>query len=600
MIQAIGLTSAARRGRRPAVDDLTFEARAGQVTALLGPPGAGKSTALRLMLQLQPGRGVALFRGRPLGRVPHPAREVGVLLGDVPGHPRRTALGHLRMLAAVAGVPAARAGEVLEVVGLSGLADQPLGRFSRGMDRRLGLAVALLGDPHTLVLDDPGAGLSPRETAWLRGLLRGYAEQGGTVLTSAEDPRETARVADRVVSVDDGRLVADQTALDFGRALLRPRVAVLTPHADLLEDALARELALAAPAPGGERPEVVRESGDRISVFGSSLAAVGEIAHRHRVVVHQLADEVGDRGDRYPAGPLLRADGRAAAATAAPSGPRPQSGAGRPARLPPRLPALPPPGPAWPVRYELRRWAGVATGWVVMGAALLAGLVASLLLASGGPAPAERVLAGWAAPLPLPPAALAAGVLGALSFGHEFRYPALAPTRVPVPRRISLLAGKLVVATCAATLLCLTSVAVNSTSFTLLFGQSVPVEGSWEWALACTTGLSAGCAWAGLLAAGLFRSALAGLAAVALLPLAVAPALRAVLAGPAGRSLDGLPGRLHALTQLPFPSGVDRWLSASVRLASQPIGWALLLSLTVMAGAYALVSLRNGPRLQDE
>ena len=113
MIQAFGLTSNARKEHPPAVDDVSFEARAGRVTALLGAPGAGKTAALRLMLELQQGRGITYFRGRPLHRIAHPSREVGVLLGDVPGHPARSVRGHLRMLCAAAGVPARRADEVL-------------------------------------------------------------------------------------------------------------------------------------------------------------------------------------------------------------------------------------------------------------------------------------------------------------------------------------------------------------------------------------------------------------------------------------------------------------------------------------------------------
>src|SRR3954452_14004933 len=118
MIQAFGLTSNPRKDLPPAVDDVSFEARAGRVNALLGDPGAGKSTALRLMLELHQGRGITYFRGRPLHRVAHPAREVGVLLGDVPGHPARTVRGQLRMLCAAAGVPARRADEVLDTAGL--------------------------------------------------------------------------------------------------------------------------------------------------------------------------------------------------------------------------------------------------------------------------------------------------------------------------------------------------------------------------------------------------------------------------------------------------------------------------------------------------
>ncbi|WP_129842835.1 ATP-binding cassette domain-containing protein [Streptomyces sp. RFCAC02] len=625
MIQAIGLTGVARRGRPPAVDDLTFEARPGHVTALLGPSGAGKSTALRLMLQLTPGRGVALFRGRPLSLVPHPSREIGTLLGDVPGHPRRTALGHLRMLAAAAGVPASRAEEVLDVVGLSGLAGQRLGLFSRGMDRRLGLAIALLGDPHTLVLDEPADGLSPRETAWLHGLLRGYADQGGTVLVTARDAERTAALADRVVSLAHGRLVADQLAHDFARTRLRPRVAVHTPHAERLAAALAQEFRHREAGAGGPA-EAVRESGTRISVYGSTCAVVGEIAYRHHIVVHQLADEIGDSGDRSAAGPLHRADGRAApTATHVPvARPAPgtdsgslvgadalsQSGPGDhsdhegedpralrpPPALPPRLSTLPTAGPTWPLRYELRRWTGVRTGWVLMVTALVAGLGTALWLQSAGVRPLERALTGWAEPLPLPPVAMAAGLLGALAFGQEFRYPALAPARVPVARRLSLLTGKLIVSSAAALALCCGTIVLNSAALHLFLPQRTPGVDAWDTAFQGIAVLTVGCAWAGVLAAGIFRSTLVGLAAVAAVPLGAAPALRAFLDSPAGASLDGLPGRFQALTTLPFPFGVDRWLSASAHLAPQPVGWALALSLTVLLGGYALISLRNGLR----
>jgi hypothetical protein len=193
--------------------------------------------------------------------------------------------------------------------------------------------------------------------------------------------------------------------------------------------------------------------------------------------------------------------------------------------------------------------------------------------------------------------AIAAGILGALAFGQEFRYPALAPARVPVPRRLSLLTGKLLVSAAAALLLCCATVALNSAVLSLLFDGARSAGGAaWGTALHSIAALSVGCAWAGLLAAGLFRSTLVGLAAVAAVPLALAPALRALLDGPAASSLDGLPGRLPSLTALPFPSGVDRWVSASVQLASQPVGWALALSLTVLLCGYALVSLRGGLR----
>ncbi|SCK48290.1 ABC-type multidrug transport system, ATPase component [Streptomyces sp. WMMB 714] len=311
MIQAIGLTSLPRRHQlKPTVDDLTFEARPGRVTVLLGPRGSGKTTALRLMLQLQPGRGVALFRGRPVQRIVHLAREVGTLLGDVPGHPARTARGHLRMLSAAAGVPVSRADDVLDVVGLSGLADKRIGELSRGMDRRLAVACALLGDPHTLILDEPAQDLSPRETSWLYSLLRGYANEGGTVLVTSRRADEAADLADRVVSVDSGCLMADQEVADFVRTRLRPRVAVRTPHADRLAAVLTDEARRAGPGRDSGPLKVVREDGNHLSVYGSSCAEVGEYAYRNNILVHQLTDESGDVGDVGAPEPLVRADGR--------------------------------------------------------------------------------------------------------------------------------------------------------------------------------------------------------------------------------------------------------------------------------------------------
>ncbi|MFI0507916.1 ATP-binding cassette domain-containing protein, partial [Streptomyces albogriseolus] len=291
MIQAIGLTSIPRKEQAPAVDNVSFEAHAGRVTALLGAPGAGKTTALRLMLELQRGRGITYFRGRPLHRIPHPAHEVGVLLGDVPGHPARSVRGHLRMLCAASGVPARRADEVLEAVGLVSLRDERLGTLSRGMDRRLGLACALLPDPHTLVLDDPARGLTVAERRWLYDMLREHAAQGGAVLCGTADAKEAARFADHVITLDGGRVVADQRAADFARTRLRPRVAVRSPHAARLSVLLAQQ------ARSTQRSvEVVREGGNRLCVYGSTCAEVGETAFRHGIVVHQLADEIGDMG----------------------------------------------------------------------------------------------------------------------------------------------------------------------------------------------------------------------------------------------------------------------------------------------------------------
>ncbi|MEU1123586.1 ATP-binding cassette domain-containing protein [Streptomyces sp. NPDC005899] len=580
MLQAIGLTSAPRRDLPPVVDDLTFEAPPGRVTALLGAPGAGKTTALRLMLELEAGRGVAYFRGRPLHRIRHPAREVGVLLGDVPGHPARTARGQLRMLCAAAGVPASRADELLEVVGLAGLGDQRLATLSAGMDRRLGLASALLGDPHTLVLDEPARGLSPRERSWLYGLLRAHAAEGGTVLHATGDPKEAARTADRVVTIDEGRLVADQDVAAFSRTRLRPRVAVRTPHAARLAAVVSSEARAAR-----RSVEVVAEDSSRLSVYGSSCAEIGDTAYRHGVPVHQLADETGD------AGPLA-----AGAQGGRPPVPRPASAVAV-SELPPPITVRPARGPLRPLRYELRRLFGVRTTTLLMAAVLVASVCISVPLARSGRTPLPELLAAWPGLLPLPPAAFGAGLLGALAFGDEFRYPALAAGRGTVPRRLGLLFAKLVVSAGVALLLAVLSVLVNAEALRLVYGGDLVATPADATRLAAGwAGLSVGCAWAGLLAAGVFRLAAAGVAAVLAVPVLVVPLMRRVLAEPSTRSITGLPGRLRELSWLEWPYQADRWAMAVVRVVAHPVGLALCLSLTVLICAYAFTGLRGRAR----
>ncbi|MEU1503157.1 ATP-binding cassette domain-containing protein [Streptomyces sp. NPDC005732] len=586
MIQAIGLTSAPRRDLPPAVDDVSFEARAGHVTALLGAPGAGKTTTLKLMLELRPGRGITYFRGRPLHRIAHPAREVGVLLGDVPGHPARTVHGQLRMLCAAAGVPVRRVDDVLEMVGLTGVCDERLSTLSRGLDRRLGLACALLTDPHTLVLDDPAAGLSTREGRWLHGILRAHATQGGTVLFSTADPKEAARAADRVVTLREGRLAADQEAADFARTRLRPRVAVRSPHAVRLAALLAKEART-----GRQSVEVVREDGNRLSVYGSTCADVGETAFRHGILVHQLADEIGDMGPpRVPS-----ADGDAL-------GSDDSSRAGRTAAE--RRPASSPPiavrqasNPLRPLRYELRRAAGVGTGYVTSAAVLLVSALLSVFLARVGHTPAARLLVAWPRECPLPPAALGAGLLGAISFGEEFRYPALATDRGTVPRRLGLLAAKLLVSSAVALLLAFLTVGCDLEILYLVYGRELTaIPGDWLSLGASWAGLVVGCAWAGVLAAGLFRSTTAGLAAVLAVPVLVVPLVQKALSGPSVRTAAGFPERLRELTLVQWPFGGARYLTAVARLVAQPVGGALTLSLTALLCAYLLTTLRSRVR----
>lgn len=735
MIQATGLTSTPRRNQPPVVDDLTFEAPAGRVTALLGGPGAGKTTALRLLLQLDRGHGSAFFRGRPLHRIRRPAHEIGVLLEDVPGHPGRTVRGHLRMLGAAAGVPAARADVVLDVVGLTDLADERLGDLSTGAERRLGIAIALLGDPHTLVLDEPARGLSARETAWLYGLLRQFAAQGGAVLVATENAEGAIRVADQVLTLESGRLVADQPVDEFAQTRLRPRVVVHSPLvsrlAAVLEEEVhaARQLAeakaeeearaaaelatkaeaakadaapfdvaeggdaakgegagpkvrkraiwrkvrkaqpaardaavgaeakkataeaaandkvpkpddkaprpddkaprpdhetaksdgkaaksdkakKAAPAPapvpaasvpapaadadaavartgavaGAEAEEepvpaladpfsVVRDDETHISVYGLSPASVGETAYRHGIVVHRLVEETADLGPGTFAGARARD----------PEAP--------PLRL---LPKLRFPGPAWPMRYELRRTTGVRTGWLIGVAAIVASLLASVLLARAGGVGELHRLTGWPADLPLPPVAIAAGLLGALAFGDEFRFPALAATRDAVPRRLGLLAAKFAVCAAGAVLLSLGVIVLDSAALLLLVGgNAVPLPGDWPELVVGVLGLTIGSSWAGLLAAGVFRSTALGLATLLAVPILAVPVVQRAAEDPSLRSLVMLPHRLRAATLDRPPSMIDRGLAVALRLASQPVGQALMLSVAVLLCAYALTGLRG-------
>jgi len=204
-VAVLGLTKSF--GPKAAVADLSFTVPAGLVTGFLGPNGSGKTTTLRMALGLvAPTAGQVLIGGARYERLAQPRRCVGALLDATGFHPGRRARDHLRVLAAAAGLPDARADEVLDQVGLAGDGGRRVRQFSLGMRQRLGIAAALLGDPPVLLLDEPANGLDPAGVAWLRGLLRDLAGQGRAVLVASHGLSEVAQTADQVVIVSAGRL----------------------------------------------------------------------------------------------------------------------------------------------------------------------------------------------------------------------------------------------------------------------------------------------------------------------------------------------------------------------------------------------------------
>jgi ABC-2 type transport system ATP-binding protein len=275
LIQAHGLGKS--YAGKPAVVDLSFEVRPGTVTGFLGPNGAGKSTTMRLMLGLDRGAGATTFDGRPFGALDHPMRHVGALLEAKPFHPTRKARNHLRMLAVANGIPARRVDDVLEQLGLAEVAAKKPRTFSLGMGQRLGLAAALLGDPHTLILDEPANGLDPQGIQWLRELLKQLAGQGRSVFVSSHLLSEMALMADELVVVGRGRLIASGAVADFVR---RAGTAVLvrSPDADRLAG-LVR---------GRDGVQVTGGAGE-LNLTGVSAREIGDLAFEHGIRLHELA-----------------------------------------------------------------------------------------------------------------------------------------------------------------------------------------------------------------------------------------------------------------------------------------------------------------------
>src|SRR3954453_2220985 len=260
-----------RFGEVTAVDDLSFSAREGAVTGFLGPNGAGKTTTLRMLLGLvTPSGGSATFNGRPYAELRQPIREVGAVLEATNFHPGRKARQHLRVQAIAAGIPPARADEVLQEVGLADAANRRVKGFSLGMRQRLGLASALLGSPKVLILDEPTNGLDPEGVHWLRQYLRAFADNGGSVLVSSHLLAEVAQTVDDIVIVANGRLITQSSLTDLERGA-KAGVRGRTPQAERLRTALSAE-GIAAEL---VEPDVVMAFETTTEAIGLAAAGVG-------------------------------------------------------------------------------------------------------------------------------------------------------------------------------------------------------------------------------------------------------------------------------------------------------------------------------------
>jgi ABC-2 type transport system ATP-binding protein len=279
MIEAFGLSK--RYGAKLAVDDLSFTVRPGTVTGFLGPNGSGKSTTMRLLLGLdRPSAGSARVNGQDYTQMSAPLCEVGALLEARAIHTGRSARNHLLALAATNGIPKRRVDEVIGLVGLESVASKRAGGFSLGMGQRLGIASALLGDPHTLILDEPVNGLDPEGILWIRTLMKRLAAEGRTVFVSSHLMSEMALTASHLIVVGQGRLIADSSVEELTRTSSRDRVLVRTDEAPRLRDLLTTAGA-----------SVTTTDDDGMHVAGLTSPVVGRIAAQAGIALAELTPQ---------------------------------------------------------------------------------------------------------------------------------------------------------------------------------------------------------------------------------------------------------------------------------------------------------------------
>lgn len=263
--------------KKPAVDDVSFTVDTGKVTGFLGPNGAGKSTTMRLMLGLDNGGGKTTYDGKHLQEYVRPAQVVGVLLEAKAFHPTRTARQHLRILAVQGGIPTARVDEVLDIVGLKDAGRRKPGKFSLGMSQRLGIAAALLGKPKYLILDEPANGLDPEGVAWLRNFLSDYADQGNAVFVSSHLLSEMQIMADNIVVIGKGKLIASTSISELTSGSKHSSVFVRSNNQKSLERLCKHEGYNYQRAEGG------------LKVVGVKTDLIGKLAFNAGVTVLELS-----------------------------------------------------------------------------------------------------------------------------------------------------------------------------------------------------------------------------------------------------------------------------------------------------------------------
>jgi len=287
MIEAHELTK--RYGDKTAVDDISFAIAPGTVTGFLGPNGAGKSTTMRMIVGLDhPTAGTVTVNGKPYAKHRSPLSEVGALLDAKAVHSGRNARSHLRTMAATHGISTKRVDEVIEMTGLAGVARKRVGGFSLGMGQRLGIASAMLGDPRTLILDEPVNGLDPEGVQWVRQLVRLLASEGRTVFLSSHLMSEMAVTADHLLVIGRGRIIAAGPVQQVIDSVTGAAVRVRSPRATELVDLVRTD-----------GVTVTSEEAGTLELRGITAESIGEVAAAHGIVLHELSPRSASLEEAY-------------------------------------------------------------------------------------------------------------------------------------------------------------------------------------------------------------------------------------------------------------------------------------------------------------